>query len=55
LNQDPAIMITGRFNPGGDGNGATRPLPRNGGAEEFLGNPTVRQCPKVWTRYQRLK
>ena len=29
--------------------GTTRPLPRDGGAEEFRGDPTVGPHPKVWT------
>ena len=29
--------------------GTTRPLPRDGGAEELLGDPTVGPHPKVWT------
>ena len=31
------------------GGGTTRPLPRDGGAEELLGDPTVGPHPKVWT------
>ena len=31
------------------GDGTTRPLPRNGGAEELHGDPTVGPHPKVWT------
>ena len=31
------------------GGGTTRPLPRDGGAEELRGNPTVGPHPKVWT------
>ena len=34
---------------GGGGGGTTRPLPRDGGAEEFRGDPTVKPHPKVWT------
>ena len=35
---------------GGSGGGCTtRPLPRDGGAEEFRGDPTVGPHPKVWT------
>ena len=33
---------------GGDG-GTIRPLPRDGGAEELRGDPTVGPHPKVWT------
>jgi len=35
--------------------GATRPLPRGGGEEEFQGDPTVGPRPKVWTRGQKWK
>ena len=31
------------------GGGTTRPLPRDGGAEELRGDPTVGPHPKVWT------
>ena len=34
---------------GGGGGGTTRPLPRDGGAEELRGDPTVGPHPKVWT------
>jgi len=37
------------------GGGATRRHPRNGGAEEFHGDPTVGPRPKVWTRGQKWK
>jgi len=40
------------FIPGGD---ATQLLLRDGGAEELHEDPTVRQCPKVWTRGQKWK
>ena len=33
----------------GGGGGTTRPLPRDGGAEELRGDPTVGPHPKVWT------
>ena len=33
----------------GGGGGTTRPLPRDGGAEELRGDPTVGPYPKVWT------
>ena len=33
----------------GGGGGTTRPLPRDGGAEELCGDPTVGPHPKVWT------
>jgi len=39
----------------GPGCGATRPLPRDEGAEEFPGDPTVEPRPKVWTRGQKWK
>jgi len=32
--------------------GATRPLPRDGGAEELHGSPTVGPCPKVWSKME---
>jgi len=35
----------GQFYHGGGG-GGTRPLPKDGGAEEFRGNSTVRYAPK---------
>jgi len=38
----------------GDGS-STRPLMRDGGMEEFCGDPTVGSCFKVCTRDQRLK
>ena len=31
------------------GGGTTRPLPRDGGAEELRGDPTIGPHPKVWT------
>ena len=31
------------------GGGTTRPLPRDGGAEELRGDPAVGPHPKVWT------
>ena len=34
---------------GGGGGGTTRPLPRDGGAEELRGDPIIRPHPKVWT------
>ena len=34
---------------GGGGGGTTRPLPRDGGAEELRGDSTVGPHPKVWT------
>ena len=34
---------------GGGGGGTTRPLPRDGGAEELRGDPTVGPHPKVRT------
>jgi len=34
----------------GDGGGATRPLPRDGGVEELHGDPTVGPRLKAWTR-----
>jgi len=34
----------------GDGGSATRHFPRDMGAEEFRGDPTVGPRPKVWTR-----
>jgi len=37
---------------GGDGGGATWPLPRDWGVEEFYGDPTVGPGPKVRTRGQ---
>jgi len=39
---------------GGRGD-ATQPLPRDGGAEELRGGPTVGPYPKVWTRGQKWK
>ena len=33
----------------GGGGGTTQPLPRDGGAEELRGDPTVGPHPKVWT------
>jgi len=33
----------------GDGDGATRPLPRNRGVEELHGDPTVGPRPKDWS------
>ena len=33
----------------GGGGATTRPLSRDGGAEELRGDPTVRPHPKVWT------
>ena len=33
--------------PSSDGGGTTRPLPRDGGAEELRGDPTVGPHPKV--------
>ena len=38
-----------RISGGGGGGGTTRPLPRDGGAEELRGDPTVGPHPKVWT------
>jgi len=35
--------------------GTTRPLPKDGGAEEFRGDLTVGLRPKVWTRDQKWK
>jgi len=35
------------------GNGATRPLPWDGGVEELHGDPTVGSRPKVLTRGQK--
>jgi len=40
---------------GGGGDGATRPLPRDGGAEELHEDPTVGPRPKIWTRGQKWK
>jgi len=40
---------------GGDGGGATGPLPRNGGVEELLRDPTVGARHKVKTRSQKWK
>jgi len=37
------------------GGGATRPLSRDGDAEELPGDPTVGPRPKVWTRGQKRK
>jgi len=37
------------------GSGATRPLPRNLGAEELHGDPIFRPRYKVWTRAQKWK
>ena len=34
---------------GGGGGGTTRPLLRDGGAEELRADPTVGPHPKVWT------
>ena len=34
---------------GGGGGGTTRPLPRDGDAEELRGDPTVGPHLKVWT------
>ena len=31
------------------GGGTTRPLPRDGGAEELRGDPTVEPHPEAWT------
>ena len=31
------------------GGGTTQPIPRDGGAEELRGDPTVGPHPKVWT------
>jgi len=42
-----------RLNCGGGG--ATRPLPRDGGMEELLGDPAIGPRPKVWTRGQKWK
>jgi len=39
--------------PFGDGVGATRPLPRDGGMEDLHGDPKVGPHPKVWTRGQK--
>jgi len=33
-----------------DDGGATRPLPRDGGADELRGDPTVEPHTKVWIR-----
>jgi len=33
------------------GGSATRPLPRDEGAEKLHGDPTVGPRPKVWTSY----
>jgi len=30
--------------------GATRPLPKDGGAEEYRRDPTIEPRPKIWTR-----
>jgi len=35
--------------------GATRPLPRDGGVEELYGDPTIGPRPKFWTRGQKWK
>jgi len=35
---------------GGDGSVAARPSPRYGGAEDFLGDPTVGLRPNFWNR-----
>ena len=46
------IHILSGYTPvpyGGGGGGTTRPLPRDGGAEELRGDPTVGPHPKVWT------
>jgi len=40
---------------GGGGDGATRPLPRDGSVEELHGNPTVGPYSMVWTRGQKWK
>ena len=37
------------FLGGGGVGGTTRPLPRDGGAEELRGGPGVGPHPKVWT------
>jgi len=39
----------------GGAEGATRPIPRDGGIEELHGDPTVGPRPKVWTRGQKRK
>ena len=39
----------GQFKGRGGGSGTTRPLPRDGGAEELRVDPTVWPHPKVWT------
>ena len=38
-----------KMDRGGGGGGTTRPLPRDGGAEELREDPTVGPHPKVWT------
>ena len=38
-----------RCDCGGGGGGTTRPLPRDRGAEELRGDPTIGSHPKVWT------
>jgi len=41
--------------PSTGGSGAIRPLPRDGGAKEYHGDPTVGPCPKVWIRNKKWK
>ena len=44
-----ATNVQGGGTLGGGGGGTTRPLPRDGGAEELRGDPTIGPHPKVWT------
>ena len=47
----PFSCSLGEFSQGNQsgGGGTTRPLPKDGGAEELRGDPTVGPHPKVWT------
>ena len=47
-NDHRLLAIATNYSNGGGG-GTTRPLPRDGGAEELRGDPTVGPHPKVWT------
>ena len=49
VNEKQSAHCTTSEEGGGGGGGTTRPLPRDGGAEELRGDPTVGPHPKVWT------
>jgi len=53
LNMAMLISVIKMFLCDDDGGGATRPIPRFGGAKEFCGHPIVEPRPKVWTSDQR--